>query len=126
MSASNYLENALLNATLANVSYTTPTTVYTALYSVTPTDSSAGTELSGSGYARVSTAFSVSSGVATNTGNVTFGPASANWVTAVAWSIADAASAGNILYYGPLSTAQTVLNGNSLTFGIGNVSVTMN
>jgi len=126
MSASNYLENALLNATLANVSYTTPATVYTALYSVTPTDSSAGTELSGSGYARVSTAFSVSSGVATNTGNVTFGPASADWVTAVAWSIADAASAGNILYYGPLSTAQTVLNGNSLTFGIGNVSVTMN
>jgi hypothetical protein len=126
MSASNYLENALLNATLANVSYTTPTTVYTALYSVTPTDSSAGTELSGSGYARVSTAFSVSSGVATNTGNVTFGPASATWVTAVAWSIADASSAGNILYYGPLSTAQTVLNGNSLTFGIGNVSVTMN
>jgi hypothetical protein len=64
--------------------------------------------------------------VATNTGNVTFGPASADWVTAVAWSIADASSAGNILYYGPLSTAQTVLNGNSLTFGIGNVSVTMN
>ena len=126
MSASNYLENALLNATLANVSYTTPATVYTALYSVTPTDSTSGTELSGSGYARVSTAFSVSSGVATNTGNVTFGPASADWVTAVAWSIADAASAGNILYYGPLSTAQTVLNGNSLTFGIGNVSVTMN
>ena len=126
MSASNYLENALLNATLANVSYTTPATVYTALYSVAPTDSTAGTELSGSGYSRVSTAFSVSSGVATNTGNVTFGPASADWVTAVAWSIADAASAGNILYYGPLSTAQTVLNGNSLTFGIGNVSVTMN
>ena len=126
MSASNYLENALLNATLANVSYTTPATVYTALYSVSPTESTSGTELSGSGYARVSTAFSVSSGVATNTGNVTFGPASADWVTAVAWSIADAASAGNILYYGPLSTAQTVLNGNSLTFGIGNVSVTMN
>jgi hypothetical protein len=126
MSASNYLENALLNATLANVSYTTPATVYTALYSVAPTDSTSGTELSGSGYARVSTAFSVSSGVATNTGNVTFGPASADWVTAVAWSIADASTSGNILYYGPLSTAQTVLNGNSLTFGIGNVSVTMN
>jgi hypothetical protein len=125
MSASNYLENALLNATLANVSYTTPTTVYTALYSVTPTDSTSGTELSGSSYARQATAFSVTSGVATNTGNVTFGPASANWVTAVAWSIADASTSGNILYYGPLSTAQTVLNGNSLTFGIGNVSVTM-
>jgi hypothetical protein len=125
MSASNYLENALLNATLGNVSYTTPATVYTALYSVAPTDSTSGTELSGSSYARQATAFSVTSGVATNTGNVTFGPASANWVTAVAWSIADASTSGNILYYGPLSTAQTVLNGNSLTFGIGNVSVTM-
>jgi hypothetical protein len=125
MSASNYLENALLNATLGNVSYTTPATVYTALYSVAPTDSTSGTELSGSSYARQATAFSVTSGVATNTGNVTFGPASANWVTAVAWSIADASTSGNILYYGPLSTAQTVLNGNSLTFGIGNISVTM-
>ena len=126
MSASNYLEDALLNATLANVSYTTPATVYTALYSVAPTDSSSGTELSGSSYARVSTAFSVSSGVATNTGNVTFGPASADWLPAVAWSITDASSAGNILYYGGLNATQTVLNGNSLTFGIGNISVTMN
>jgi len=125
MSASNYLEDALLNATLANVSYTTPATVYTALYSVAPTDSTSGTELSGSSYARQSTAFSVTSGVATNTGNVTFGPASADWTPAVAWSITDASSAGNILYYGGLNTTQTVLNGNSLTFGIGNISVTM-
>jgi len=44
----------------------------------------------------------------------------------VAWSITDAASAGNILYYGGLNATQTVLNGNSLTFGIGNISVTMN
>ena len=126
MSASNYLEDALLNATLANVSYTTPATVYTALYSVAPTDSTSGTELTGSSYARVSTAFSVTSGVATNTGNVTFGPASADWTPAVAWSITDASSAGNILYYGGLNAVQTVLNGNSLTFGIGNISVTMN
>lgn len=125
MSASNYLEDALLNATLGNVSYTTPATVYTALYSVAPTDSTAGTELSGSGYSRQATAFSVTSGVATNSANVTFGPASATWSPAVAWSVTDSASGGNILYYGNLNTTQVVLNGNSLTFGIGNVSVTM-
>ena len=35
---SNYLENALINATLRNTSYTTPTTVYVALYTSDPTD----------------------------------------------------------------------------------------
>jgi hypothetical protein len=125
MSASNYLENALLNATLANVSYTTPATVYTALYSVTPTDSTSGTELTGNSYSRQATAFSVTSGVASNTGTVTFGPASANWVTATGWAIVDASTAGNILYYDGFATTQTVLNGNSLTFGIGNITVTM-
>lgn len=125
MSASNYLENALLNATLGNVSYTTPATVYAALYSVMPTDSSAGTELTGNSYARQSTTFSVASGVATNTNTVTFGPASANWSTALGWAIVDASTSGNILYYDSFATAQTVLNGNSLVFGIGNITVTM-
>ena len=125
MSASNYLENALLNATLTNTSYTSPATVYAALYSVAPTESTSGTELSGSNYSRQSVAFSVASGVATNTANVTFGAASATWSTAVAWAICDASSSGNILYYSTLSPTQTVLNGDSLTFASGDITVSM-
>ncbi len=49
---SNYLENALINATLRNTSYTSPTTVYVALYTSDPTDADSGTECSGTSYAR--------------------------------------------------------------------------
>ena len=41
---SNYLENALINATLRNTGYTSPTTVYLALYTTDPTDADAGDE----------------------------------------------------------------------------------
>ena len=41
MAASEYLDNALLNATLTNTSYTSPATVYAALYSVAPTKTTA-------------------------------------------------------------------------------------
>ena len=49
---SNYLENALVNAVLRNTSYTSPATVYLALYTSDPTDADAGTEVSGTSYAR--------------------------------------------------------------------------
>ena len=50
---SNYLENALINATLRNTSYTSPTTVYMGLYTSDPTDANTGTEVSGGSYTRM-------------------------------------------------------------------------
>jgi len=35
---SNFLENALINATLRNTSYTSPAVVYVGLYTTDPTD----------------------------------------------------------------------------------------
>lgn len=54
---SNYLENALLNAVLRNTSYTSPSTVFVALYTSDPTDAGSGTEVSGGSYARKSVTF---------------------------------------------------------------------
>lgn len=125
MSASNYLEDAVLNATLVNGQSYAAGNVYAALYSVTPTESTSGTELSGSNYSRQQVTFTVSGGTATSNAAVTFGAASANWSTAVAWAICDASSSGNILYYGSLVPTQTVLSGNSLTFASGDITVTM-
>lgn len=51
--ASDYLETALLNHVLRNSSYTSPTTVYAALYTAAPTDAGGGTEIAAAGYARV-------------------------------------------------------------------------
>ena len=70
---SNYLENALINATLRNTSYTSPTTVYVGLYTSDPTDANTGTEVSGGCYARVAVTFGApSNGVSTNSANVEF------------------------------------------------------
>ena len=67
-------ENRTLNFLLTASSVTRPTAWYVGLYATgnQPSDSSAGTELSGSGYARESVSFSVSSNVAQNSSTITF------------------------------------------------------
>jgi hypothetical protein len=123
---SNYLENALINATLRNTSYTSPTTVYVALYTTDPTDADTGTEVSGGSYARQAVTFgSPSNGVSTNSASVTFPTASGNWGTVTHIGIRDASTAGNLLYHTPLDTAKTVNSSDVFTISSGNLSVTL-
>jgi hypothetical protein len=125
MAMTNYLSNALANAVVRNTSYTSPATVYCALYSTAPTASTSGTELSGSNYSRQAVTFSAPvAGVATSNVAVTFGAASANWTAAVALAITDASTSGNILYFKTITT-QIVLSGSSLTIASGDITVTM-
>lgn len=125
MPTTNYLENAILNATLRNTSYTSPTTVYSALYSTAPTPSTGGTELTGNGYSRVSSTFSSpSGGITSNSADITFGPATGNWATVVAFGIVDASSGGNLLYYTVVS-GRNVKSGDTLTYATGNVVITL-
>ena len=44
---SNYLEDALINATLRATTFTSPATVYVSLHTADPTDAGTGTEVSG-------------------------------------------------------------------------------
>jgi hypothetical protein len=125
MALTNYLENALLNATVRNTTYTSPATVYLALYSVAPTASTSGTELSGSGYSRQAITFNAPSGGAvTSNVTVTFGPATSNWSTIKATAVVDASTSGNIMYF-TTTAAQNILSGSSLVIGGGNVSITL-
>lgn len=126
MAMSNYLSNALANAVVRNVSYTSPANVYVALYSTAPTVSTAGTELTGNGYSRQNVTFSApSSGAANSNVAVTFGPATGNaWPAAIAMSVTDASTGGNILYFKSISP-QIVDVGDSLTLSSGNITVTM-
>jgi len=125
MPISNDLANKLANATVRNTSYTSPTTVYCALYSVAPTASTSGTELSGSGYSRQAVTFSAPvAGTATSNVAVTFGPASATWSAAVAIATVDASTSGNIMWYKTIAT-QVVRSSNSLTIASGDITVTL-
>ena len=64
---SNFLENALINATLRNTTYTSVATIYVALYTSDPTDADTGTEVTGGSYARTSVTFAApSNGVSLN------------------------------------------------------------
>jgi hypothetical protein len=123
---SNYLENALINATLRNTSYTSPTTVYVALYTSDPTDADTGTEISGGSYARTSVTFGApSNGVATNNADVTFPTATGSWGTVTHVGVRDATTAGNLLYHASLTTSKTVGSGDIFKISSGNLSVTL-
>ena len=123
---SNYLENALINVTLRNTAYTTPTTVYVGLYTTDPTDANTGTEVSGGSYARTSVTFAApSNGVTTNSADVTFPTATGSWGT-VGWiGILDASTAGNLLYHTPLDASKTIDTGDIFKIATGNLSVTL-
>jgi hypothetical protein len=123
---SNYLENALINATLRNTSYTSPAVVYMGLYTSDPTDANTGTEVSGGSYTRTAVTMGApSNGVSTNTAAVEFPQASGSWGT-VGWiGILDASSSGNLLYHTALDTSKTISSGDIFKIAIGGLSVTL-
>ena len=115
---------------LRNVAISGVASPHVGLLSAAPADDSlTGTELSGNGYARQPVTFGAP---VTDTGNVrkisntatcTFGPASADWLQAVAFAIYDAVSGGSILYWDYLQTAKTVQTADYAAFDIGNLQV---
>ena len=123
---SNYLENALINATLRNTSYTTPTTVYVALYTSDTTDADTGTEVSGTSYARQSVTFgSPSNGVTTNSAAVEFPQAGGSWGTVTHIGIRDASTSGNLLYHTALDASKAISTGDVFRIASGSLSVTL-
>lgn len=123
---SNYLEDALINATLRATNFTAPTTVYVGLYTSDPTDANTGTEVSGGSYARTAVTFGApSNGVSTNSAAVEFTAATASWGT-VGWiGILDAATSGNLLYHTPLDISKVISSGDIFKISIGSLSVTL-
>jgi len=123
---SNYLENALINATLRATTYTSPATVYVSLWTTDPTDAGSGTEVSGGSYARTAVTFGApSNGATTNSAAVEFPQATASWGV-VGWiGINDAATSGNLLYHTALDTSKTIDSGDIFKISTGNLSVTL-
>lgn len=123
---SNYLENALINATLRNTAYSSPATVYVALFTSDPTDAGSGTEVSGGSYARQSATFAApSNGAASTNADVQFPQATGNWGTITHFGIYDALTTGNLLYHGALTTSKTIETGDVFKIASGNLTVTL-
>ena len=123
---SNYLENALINVTLRNTSYTSPTTVYVSLHTADPTDAGTGAEVSGGSYVRKAATFAApSNGVSATSADVTFDQATASWGTITHIGIWDALTTGNMLYHTPLTTSKTIDSGDIFKIASGSLTVTL-
>lgn len=129
----------LLNAVFNGGSFPAPTNVYIALFSVTPSVSSTGTEATGSAYARITSAAnttnwpSISGSTTTITNNVaqSFAAATSDWSSAanqvaagiVLGSSNTATLSTYLAYWGALTEAKPVLNGDTASFAIGAITV---
>lgn len=125
---SNYLEDALINHILRNTAYTSPTTVYVALYTaLTDAEAGTGTEVSGGSYARQSVAFDApSNGTTQNSSLITFPTATANWGTVTHACLRDALTVGNALSVIKALAASKVINtGDIFRFPIGDIDFSL-
>lgn len=126
-SKADYLENELLDHVFGKGSYTPPT-IYIALFTVAPTDVGGGTEVTGGSYARKQTAAgdwnAAASGAIDNANELAFVQATGDWGTVVAFALFDAASSGNMLYWGDLSSLKAINTGDTAKFAAGEIDIT--
>jgi hypothetical protein len=125
---SDYLEDKVLEHVFGGNAYTAPTTLYIALYTVAPTDTGGGTEVSGGGYARQTGAFTVSGTnptTASNSAAIEFPTATADQGTVVAVGIFDALTSGNLLAYANLDASKVVDTGDVFRFNTGDLDITL-
>jgi hypothetical protein len=122
---SDYLENEILDHILGTGAYTMPTTVYVGLSTGSFNDDNSGTELSGSGYARQTAAFSAAaSGTTSNSAAIEFPAATGSWGTVSHFGIFDALSSGNLLIHGAFSASKSVTTGDILRISAGDLDIT--
>lgn len=128
----NYLENKLIDHIFQNTAFTSPSTLYVALFTAV-SDGEAGTvtEVSGGSYARVAVTANSSNwsdatgnnGTTSNVNAVTFPAATADWGTVTHFGIYDASTAGNLLVYAALTSSRNITNGSTPSFAAGALTV---
>lgn len=134
---SNYAEAKILQHSVGAATWS-PVTAYVGLFTTAPDDtataSNNGTytgEVSGNGYARQTTTWgspSYSSAATTisNSAAITFPTATGGaWGSIVAVGIFDAATGGNLIWWGTLLSPKTVGLGETFQFGVGALSLSL-
>tara|TARA_A100001035_G_scaffold103360_1_gene80929 strand:+ start:893 stop:1285 length:393 start_codon:yes stop_codon:yes gene_type:complete len=125
---SDYLEDKVLEHVFGGNAFTAPSTLYVALYTVAPSDTGGGTEVSGGAYARQTATFTVSGTnptTASNTAAIEYPSATANYGTVVAVGVLDASSGGNLLAYSTLDSSKVVSSGDAFRFNAGDLDITL-
>jgi hypothetical protein len=122
---SDYLENKLTDLILRGQAFSAPANIYIGLFTAAPTDAGGGTEVSGGNYSRATFAAALANwsgtqgaasvlassgtgGASSNNGVISFPAPSAGWGVITHFGVFDAASAGNLLFWGAISPNKTV------------------
>lgn len=148
---SNYAEEKILELSVGKNAWSKPL-VWAALYTTAPTDTTSGTEVSGGSYARVpvsdatnsvfgeadvspsgsaviknnGTYNATSAGLSSSgSGIITFPQSSAAWGTVVAVALVDAATAGNIIWYGTLTNSKVVDQNDTVSFAASDLQLSI-
>lgn len=132
------IQDLIFRNTLASA--TTPgglhsANLYIALFTVNPTDSTTGTEVTGGSYARVAvdrtgTGFAAATGVTASvqpSGTVTFATASADWGTVTGFGIVNSlagALSTDLIFWSALTVSKAVQNGDTASFSAANLTIT--
>jgi hypothetical protein len=123
MSISDYFENKILDHMLRGTAFTPPSAVYVSLHTADPGETGTN-EVTGGGYARQQVTFNApSAGSMTNSNLLRWNSMPAVTVTHV--GLWDAASAGNPLWFGPLSSSVTLSAGSAFEIAAGSLTVTI-
>jgi hypothetical protein len=140
---SDYVENKTIDLLLRGQAFTAPATVYVGLSTAACSDSSVGTEVANSNnYSRVAvtsnltnwqstqgntSASTGTTGATQNLAAINFPTPSGSWGTVTHWFLIDSGTygSGNLLVCDDLTTSQTIGSGNTVSFAIGSMTLTI-
>ncbi len=133
MPKSNFLRNEILAGKLGTGTITSPANLWLALYTTDPTAADSGTEVTGGGYVRLSTATNGTDWTASDADTwanavvMSFATSSGAWSASASIThvgLRDASTAGNLHWYEALTTPRTVTaTGVTLSFAIGAITI---
>jgi hypothetical protein len=131
-SFADYAEGKILDYVFSVAAFSPASPLYVGLSTTTITDAGGNiTEPSGNNYGRVSvtnnaTNWPAASGGSKSNGTaITFAQASGSWGTCTDFFISDNSSGGNIYVYGALSASKTIGAGDTASFAIGDLTITL-
>ncbi len=127
-SFTDYTENKVLDHVVGKTSWTMPA-IWVARCTAAPSDTGGGTEVTGGAYARKATAAAdwaaSAAGATSNATVLTFVTPSASWGTVTHFALMDALTVGNMIAWAPLTTSQAIGSGNTVSFAVGDLDVTL-
>lgn len=128
MSFSDYAEGKVLDHVFGLGAYTVPT-LYVAVSTADPLDSGANAaEPVGNGYTRITTApsdWSRTADQVSNANQLAFPEATGTWGTLTHFMVYDAATGGNMVFHGALTTSKAIAANETLRFPAGNLTFTL-